>query len=500
VASGVYPFWSPDSRSIGFFMQDKLQVIDLPNGSPRTIAPAGSLAPGGTWGPGGTILYAMSMSGPLFRVDAAGGAPVQVTNLNIAAGEVSHRHPVFLPDGRQFLFLSQNANAAESAVVAGSLDSNHTTRLVETTGQPVFAPPHWLLFMRESALLAQQLDLRRMALVGTPAEVLPAVLSNPATGTVAARVSQTGVLAYRRGSGERRILTWLDRAGRTERTLGTPELYQNPRLSPDGTRLAVHRRDPDDDIWILDLDRGGSTRFTSDAAIDNDPLWSPDGTQIAFVSNRDGGVFNIYVKGSGGVDQSEVLLLKSEANKRLQDWSADGRYILYEQSDAATRGDLWILPMTGDRTPRRILGSRFHEERASFSPDGRWIAYTSDESGAPHVYVQAFPDAGTKWHVSSTTTRGVGPRFRADGKELFFDSSGQMMSVDLTGTVPGKMFSAGVPRRLFQGLMNLQPHSYDVTSSGDRFVIVTLPERIDQGTAGSVPITIETHWQPPRPR
>jgi len=314
---------------------------------------------------------------------------------------------------------------------------------------------------------------------------------------VMAKISNTGVLVYRSGLGDRRNLIWFDRGGKTGNTVGSPDLYENPRLSPDGGRVAVFRRDPGADIWIFDLERGGSARLTSDPAVDNDPLWSPDGKQVAFVSNRDGGVFNLYVKSAGGTADDEVQLLKTPNNKRLNDWSADGRYILYEEDDPKTRSDLWVLPLFGDRQPRRVLGTRFNEVRGALSPDGRWIAYASDETGGIEVYVQTFPPSGSKWPISFGAGNASSPRWRADGKELFFDSSGRLTAVDLTGTVPGSSFKAGPPRILFRGLMgNSGPHNYDLTPGGDRFLVLTTVN----ATGEARPLVVETNWTPPLER
>ncbi len=370
----------------------------------------------------------------------------------------------------------------------GSLNSKDTKFLVAASTKPEFAPPDLLLFLRESTLMAQRLDLSRLELSGDPVQVAEQVGSNPGGGVAGVTVSENGVLAYRTGgSSGGRQLAWIDRSGKAEGIIGTPALYENPRLSPDGKRLAVFKPEGGGDIWVSDLERGNSTRFTFDPGSDNVPVWSPDGSRIAFVSNRDGGVFNVYQKSSGGTGDDE-LLLKTPNNKLLNDWSADGRYLLYQESDPKTKDDLWVLPLFGDRKPMRVLGTPFNEQYASFSPDGRWIAYASDESGTSQVYVQSFPVSGSKWQVS--TEFGTFPRWRPDGKELFYDRSGQMMVVDLTGTVPGGQFKAGTPQELFPGLNNLAPHNYDVTPGGRRFLLLAAPTL----SAGGSPIVVVLNW------
>jgi Tol biopolymer transport system component len=287
-------------------------------------------------------------------------------------------------------------------------------------------------------------------------------------------------------------LFWLDRTGKSAGTVGSPAMYENPRLSPDGKRLAVFKGDGAFDIWITDLERGNSTRFTFDPAVDNDPVWSPDGTRIAFVSNRDGGVFNIYQKGAGGTGDDE-LLLKTSNNKLIDDWSADGRYILYEEDDPKTKRDLWLLPMFGDRKPIPYLATPFNERNASFSPDGRWIAYDSNESGGNQVYVQSFPVSGRKYQISAGRMSAQLPRWAPSGKEIFYDAAGPLTAVDVT--IAGGEIKAGVPHELFTALSALPPHNYEVAGRGDRFLIVT--NRLISATGPTAtPIVVVLNWKP----
>lgn len=483
---GTHPFWSADGRHVGFFADGKLKKVDTLGATPQTVADAGG-GRGGTWNGEGVILFAPVANGGLIRIAASGGPQASVSELDRSRGETAHLFPRFLPDGIHFLYLVQSSQPENTGIYVGSLNSKDRKFLVAATTKPEFASPNLLLFLRESTLMAQRLDPITFEMSGDSFQVAEGVGSGPSTGTGGMTVSQNGVLAYRSGGTGGRQLTWIDRTGKVEPSVKPASMYENPRLSPDGARLAVFRAEGGGDIWIDDLARGSSTRFTFDPAADNVPVWSPDGKRIAFVSNRDGGVFNLYVKDAGGTEV-EKLLLKTPFNKLINDWSPDGRYILYQEDDPVTKADLWVLPLVGDAKPARVVATPFSEFGASFSPDGRWIAYTSDESGQAQVFVQSFPLAGGKWQISSTS--GYYPRWRLDGKELFFDSGGTLMAVDLTGAVPGGAFRAGVPQVLFQGLLNLPPHNYDITPDGRRFLIVSTPTVLD----GTAPIVVVLNW------
>ena len=484
------PFWSPNGRYIGFFADGKLKTVDVFGAPPQTLADAPNTQGGGTWNRDGVILFTPQQNGgPLFRIDASGGQSVQVTELDASRGETAHRLPRFLPDGVHFLYLVTSSKPEFSGIHVGSLDSKETKRLVASDTKPEFAPPDLLLFLRESTLMAQRFDTSRLELSGDPFQVAEGVGSDSTSGVAGFTVSDAGGLAYRPGgAGGGRQLVWFARTGEIEGSVGTPALYQNPRLSPDGKRLAVFKPDGGGDIWITDLERGTNTRFTFDPGADNVPVWSPNGTQIAFVSNRKGGVFNLYLKSSNGIDEDQVLL-ETPNNKTINDWSADGRYILYEEDDPKTKTDLWVLPLFGDRKPVRVLSTPFNERGASFSPDVAWIAYESDENGGRQVYVQGFPASRGKWQIS-TGLLGASPRWRPDGKELFYDGGGPLMAVDLSGTVPGREFKAGAPQEVFTALVGGQTHNLDISPDGRRFLLVTTQNQ----AAGSTPIVIVLNW------
>jgi Tol biopolymer transport system component len=470
-----HPFWSPDSRSVGFFADNKLKRIDIGGGSPQTLADTENR--GGTWSSDGTILFARTSNSSLFRIPASGGSPAAVTKLD---KQSSHRFPQFLPGGRQFLFYAQGTPET-SGIYLGSLDSPGTKRLAAADTAGAYfseqaastartrSPDGWLLFIRAGTLLAQRLDLGRGELTGDPVTVADPVTFDGAFNVGAFSVSATGLVAYRSGGAGQRQLLWFDRSGKTVGTLGASDAnnLSSPRLSPDGRRAAVFRTvQGNADIWLLDSTR--STRFTFDPSRDLFPIWSPDGSRIVFDSNRKGHR-DLYVKPSDG-SGSEELLLESPQDKTANDWSRDGRFLLYQSNDPQTAAyDLWVLPMEGDRKSFVFLKTNFDERRGRFSPDGRWVAYMSNESGRYEVYVRPFfqgglsakteggpvpvsgnaPGAsgGGQWQVS--TSGGIGPRWRADGKELYYIApDAKLMAVSITAS--GATIAPGTPVALFQ--------------------------------------------------
>jgi Tol biopolymer transport system component len=488
---GVFPpsgiFWSPDSHFIGFFAGGKLRKIDALGGPAQTIcdAPEGR---GGSWNRDGTILFAPSGTQPLYRVPAAGGNPTQVTKLDQSQYENAHRWPYFLPDGRHFLYFARG-KPERTGVYIGSLDSPETKQLFATAVSAIYAPQGLLLFMRSETLLAQPFDPKALRLTGEPVPIAEPVAWNGGLGRGSFSVSENGVLAYRSGSGQINVPRWFDRAGKQIGSLGDPGLYFTLWLSPDEKRAALDRVDPHtgtQDIWLVDLLHGIPSRFTTDPGNDWFPVWSPDGNNIVFTSNREG-VSNLYLKSASGVGTEEALL-KSDENKTADDWSADGKFIVYESRNQQTKLDLWILPMSGDRKPVPFLQTVFNEQQARFSPDGKWIAYTSDESGSPEVYVRTFPASGGKWRVS--TNGGAEPQWRRDGKELFYVASDKkLMAVDVK---LGATFEADAPKTLFETrvlvLTSFRNH-YAVTADGQRFLVVTTLEE-----TGITPISVVVNW------
>jgi serine/threonine protein kinase/Tol biopolymer transport system component len=479
------PFWSPDSRSIGFFAKGKLKKIDASGAPLQTLCDVPA-SRGGTWNRNGVIVFAPGVPGPLYRVSAAGGEPSPMTALDQSRFETSHRWPYFLPDGRHFLYLVRSNQAG---VYVGSLDSKTTKRLLPTAMNVAYAPPGFLLFMRNETLMAQPFDADELELSGEPFAVAEGVAYNPGLGRGVFSVSENGVLAYRSGGAQINQPLWFDRGGKQIGSLGAAGLYFTVGLSPDERRAAVDRSDPQtgtNDIWLFDLSLGIPSRLTTDPANDSNPLWSPDGSRIVFSSSREG-VSSLYQKIASGGGNEEVLLKSSEA-KVPDDWASDGQFIVYQTLNQKTRWDLWVLPMSGEPQPFPFLQAEFNEQQAQFSPDGKWIAYTSDESGAPEIYAQPFPASGGRWRVS--TGGGCQPRWRRDGKELFYIAlDGKLMAVDVK---LGATLEARVPKTLFGtrvlSLTDFGTH-YAVTANGQRFLINSTIEE-----TSATPISIVVNW------
>jgi eukaryotic-like serine/threonine-protein kinase len=496
--NAFHPFWSPDSRSIGFFAQGKLKRIDTAGGPPQNICDAGVNGLGGTWNANGVIVFG-SFPGPLKRVSASGGEPVPVTALN-DKGEAAHAWPFFLPDGLHFLYVAVSTQAADArAIYAGSLDSTDRVQVLRTLSMPVYAPPGYLLFHRDGALMAQPFDVKKFALSGEPARLADSVVYIPNSGRAGFAVSNTGTLVFRTGdSGAQTQLTWYSRAGKSLGTVGIPaDQYRHVALSPDGKQLAVHRhQEPSGgSIWVWDQDRGTFTRFTISAAHDSHPLWSPDGKFIAFDSDREGGIFNLYQKSSSGAGTDE-LILKTERTKFLEDFTPDGKTLTFFTADPKTGGDIWSLPTSGDRKPQPLITMDFAQVFSKFSPDGRWLAYASNESGRFEVFVQPFPEGTSRWQIS--TQGGHYPRWARTGKELFyFTEDGTLMSVDVQAE--GTVLKASTPRVLFKSNVMFGNHNrvggqldmpYEVSADGQRFLINERLVAANQNT----PITVVLNW------
>lgn len=469
--------------------------MDLLGAPPQNLgdAPNGI---GGTWNRDGVIVF--SSNGLLFRVSAAGGVPVQITQLDQSRQEISHRHPFFLPDGKHFLYVAVSSKTENSGIYVGSLDSKERKFVLQSDIKAQFAPPGRLLFLRENALLAQQFDPKRLELRGEPVRITEHVGFNPNNSAAGFSVSDNGALLLRLndqgGSGVTGFLRWFDRGGREIQADVSPQ-GRNAVISPDLQHVALTKPDGRGaDVWILDLMRGTTSRFTFDPAIDDAPVWSPDGSRIAFQSNRSG-VFDLYQKSASGVGQEE-LLLKSDHPKTPVDWSSDGRFLLYRDDDPKTKADLWALPLTGEKKPVPVVQSPFDDYQGRFSPDGRFIAYVSNESGRYQVYVQGFPNATGRWQIS--TNSGLHPRWRRDGKELYFMSgnagAADVMAADIAISSDGAV-KAGVPHKLFPAApVNVltDRNTWDVTPDGQRFLINSLVG--SQNSNGGTPLTVILNW------
>ncbi len=489
------PFWSPDSRFLAFFAQGKLKKIDVDGGGPALILCDALENFGGTWGKRDVIVFAL-FSGGLLQIPAAGGMPAPVTVLDRSA-ENSHRFPSFLPDGRHFFFTAaSSADLGKSVVYLGDLeslnDSKTRRRVLLANSNVVYAAPGYLLFVRDRTLMAQPFDAEKAQIGGDPIPIAAQVDYNSALSLGEFATSQNGVLIFTSGgSVGNRQFTWFDRRGKALGAVGTPGMSEWPAISPDGGALAFDRFDPQTgfwDIWLHDLAHGADTRFTFDSKNNNVPVWSPDGSHIAFASSRDGGS-NIYQKATNGAAPEE--LLDGEPRFKLPlDWSDDGRHIIELVRDPKTKSDVWVLPLFGDRKPFPYLQGNFNEGDAKLSPNGRWLAYVSDETNRTEVYVQTFPMHTGKWQVSNSG--GGLPVWSRDGKELFFVGSERtLMAVEVnSSTLNGSAeFKAGVPQPLFQKRVGSGvAQSFDVGKDG-RFL---MPLEIEQTAAA--PITVVVNW------
>jgi eukaryotic-like serine/threonine-protein kinase len=509
--AGWVPFWSPDSRFIGFVVQGKLKKIEAAGGPPQTLCevPGGLL--GGSWNRDGVVIFG-TPNGGLFRVSQAGGVAARLTTSDESHGELGHLRPWFLPDGRHFLYFSRTVNPEAAGIYLATLDSTERKRLAATNQGGAYAPPAagsqngHLLFLREGTLMALPLDARRFEPAGEPFPLAEQVGSILATGFFS--VSANGVLAYRNGPaavGFGSQLVWFDRQGKSLGVLGPPGDYaRGPAISPDGNRVAVDQLDTGTagnrdvrDVWVLDVARGVRTRFTFDSVQDFSPAWSPNGTRLVFASNRGtAGAYGIYQKDSSGTGKEE-LLLQSGLPILPNSWSPDGRYLLYSATGQNGRVELWVLPVAGgtppDSKPVPYLQEPYNERQGQFSPDGRWIAYSSDESGSNQIYVQSFPAGAGKFQVS--TAGGLQPRWRRDGKEIFYISAdGRLTAVDVK-TSP--KFETGAPQALFDaqltGVGLARPYfRYDVAADGKRFLVNTVAA--DRAGPAPTPITVIVNW------
>jgi eukaryotic-like serine/threonine-protein kinase len=499
------PFWSPDSRQIGFFdgMSQKMKKVDVQGGPVQTLCDDPPNQYGGSWNSDGVIIFSTLATNGIRRVSASGGSPVQVTSLDQSRQEISHLWPRFLPDGRHFLYHVRTAGREPSAVYVGSLDSAERKKLIESEYMAEFALPNLLLSVRGASLMAQTLDLAKLELVGEPALVAPSVLRTT-VGRIAVSASDTGALVYASdpaGALDRPHyeVAWRDRSGRPIESAGTPLGSAYVRLSPNGRYLAI----PDSsaavptDIWIEDLERKVRTRLTTDPAPDSEPVWSPDSSRVVFRSVRGSAQADgLYEKPATGAI-SETLLSQFEPGVRVDplDWSADGRFVVFRKSKAPPSAsipvELWLLPLSGDRKAVPYLTNSFRNIQAAVSPNGRWLAYTTNETGRYQVVVQPFPDpSGGKWQVSSTG--GLNPQWRRDGRELFYIDGGGRLTAVAVATDGAFGVSTSTP--LFETSIGTSGEvwlsQYDVTADGQRFVLA-IPLSIVGSTAA---LTVTLNW------
>ena len=479
--NAVQPFWSPDSRSVGFVAGGDLKRIDVTDGRIQTIATPASGA-GAAWGTDGTILFTKSFAGPLYRVSANGGTPAEATRTN-PPRHSGHVHPQYLPDGRHFVFFAFGSSE-DTGVYLGSLDSTDVHRLLDSRAAAVVAGSNDLLITRESALLAQRLNPKSWEPVGEAVTVSPSVAVEYVNGIAAVSASRSGPIAYRLRP-EARQLVWFNRAAARITSVGEPDTSQmiGARLSFDETSVVFQRAvGGNTDIWMMDIARGALRRVTVDPADESSPIWSPDRRQIVFGSTRRQGVLDLYQKSVDG-PEPEKLLLASPQDKNAQDWSPDSRFVLYSARDARNNRDLWALPLSGDGKPLPVAQTSFAENNGRFSPDGRWIAYQSDETGRNEIYVQAFPSGAAKTQIS--TTGGTQPSWLRDGKEMFYLApDNRLMAVPIT------IAAARIEAGQASALMSTDGGAYGVSRDGQRFL---LQEVVEERS----PITILLNWSLP---
>lgn len=469
------PFWSPDSRFIAFFADGKLKKIDAAGGPPLALCDAAS-GRGGTWSRDGIILFSPFFSSPLYRVSDVGGAVTQVTTLDRASGQSSHRWPYFLPDGRHFLYLAGNPFTPEgdptNSIVLGSLDSTESRVLFHNHSNAIFAS-NSILFLRGNTLMAQPFDTERLQLTGDAAPLAEQVEDIAARVQGSFSASDNGVLVYLEvAEGSRRLL-WFDRSGKQVASVPDPGTYSDPHISPNGKQLAFSLESPTIDIWLYNIAGGVKTRFTFGSGTNTanmSPIWSPDSRYIAYNSIRDG-KFGIFEKTADGSGEEKMLVAPGSEQLYPVDWSPDGNSIVYIDWEPA-RTMIWVLPLQGEHKPYALDQAQASFQTVTrFSPDGKWIAYSSSESGRFQVYVTSFSGTGGKWQVS--TDGGWFPQWRRDGKELFYVAPDNSIMSAVVKTT-GSSLALGSVRPLFRTKPYFGYFSgnlFDVTPDGQRFVV-----------------------------
>jgi len=487
-ADATYPFWAATGRSIAFFADGALKRLDIDGGAARSLAPAPH-GRGGAWSADDVILFAPDVATPVFRVNADGTVAQQTTLATTAQAETSHRWPQFLPDGKHFIYFAHSTGETQSGIYRGSLDRSPPTLIVRTDYGGVYARPGHLLYVADDVLVATPFDETTGRISGSPVRIVDGIAtSSNFYGAFSA--STNGVLAYATKAFAAELV-WMGRDGKRLSVVGPRSGYVDFRLSPDGRYLAVAEVDPHSgrpDLRLADIVRGTNVRLTTSPADDASPVWSPDGTRIVFRSNRES-VLDLYMRSAnaGGADE---LFLKTPLAKSPTDWSRAGNFIVYQVVDDATRYDIWAAPIAPPHTPRPLVRTPFDEMQGQISPDGRWLAYTSNQSSRLEVYVQPL-GSDTRWQVS--VDGGSDPRWRADGKELFYLArDGRLMAVDVT-THPS--FDAGPPRGLFRisdaAVIPPYTSAYDVDASGQRFLV-----RMPLESLQTQPLTVFVNWSP----
>jgi eukaryotic-like serine/threonine-protein kinase len=497
------PFWSPDSHYIGFFANQslkKLHIVDgSPNGAPQIVCPAESLAGGGAWNQDGIILFAPGLSGGLSRVAASGGGtPVPITKLDAAKFERSHLWPQFLPDGKHFVFFVLTDMGETTGVYTGALDSPASTRLFSSETNAVYAAAPrgitsksgYLLFIRNNDLMGQPFNPAKLQTTDDAIPLATGVGPVESFSLAQISVSDTGVLVYQSAGKPTRQLVWMDRTGKNLGTVGEPANWGPPRVSPDGQHVAVGKPDPTTEkavIWLLD-GQGHASQFTQLPGSGSvSPVWSPDGSRIAF-GNDQLGAFDLYIQPVGAQGKAE-LVYRTASAKHPDDWARDGKFILFSEIKPGMSSGIWGLSLP-ERKAAAIVDTIHYEGYAALSPDGKWLAYQSDESGSDAVYVQPFENGAPGTKKLSTIAAGGGlPRWRRDGGELYYMTQpGRIYAVAVHPS--GGDFAFDPPRELFHTRPSPKSWNlYDVSADGQRF-LMNVPMEWPSGS----PITVTTSW------
>jgi serine/threonine protein kinase/Tol biopolymer transport system component len=475
-ANATSPFFSPDGQWVGFFADGKLKKASVQGGEATALCDA-PINRGATWGPDSTITFAPTLFGGLMRVSAAGGSPEILTAPDVSKGELTYRWPEILPGGKAILFVIANAqdigSFSESKIAAVRLDT-HEKKILPIVGTyPRYSPSGHLLFERDGRVFAVPFDLNRLEVTGQPVPVLDGVKTSPNSGAADFAVSDSGSLVYLPENAYTHDgqIVWVDRKKQVKELAAPARHYGSPHISPDGERvaIAIPSGNSGSDVWVYEIPHGRLTRLTFDEH-SSAPIWSPDGKRIAFATTRPTGPA-ILVKPADGSGAEETLVAGESLILVPTSWSSDGKFLAYWAVGSATGRDIWIAPLTGERKPQPFLQTKFNEMQARFSPDSRWIAYQSEESGRYEVYVQPFPGPGGKWQIS--TNGGTMPVWAQNGRELFYMGSGNFMSVSVTAQ---PTFSASTPRIVADYppflMGRLSNGVYDVSPNGQQILFV----------------------------
>ena len=486
-----FPFWSPDGRSIAFFSNQRLRRISAEGGAAQTICRAG-LGFGGSWNRGGTIVFSSQFGGRIDSVPAAGGTPAPATEIQKTRGDAAHLWPTFLPDGRHFIFTARNFDPEKTVIALGSLDSKETRPLFRSDSAAVYASPGYLLYARESTLLAQKLSSRGLSIEEEAVPIVEGIRFMTPDNALLVSASTNGTMVYGLWSHRKRLVA-LDRRGREVAAIGDVGDYEDVVASPDGRRLAVSRRDParaqNVDIWVIDFASGIASRVTSDRTDELSPVWYPDGESLAYVTEH-AGFYDFSMRPTNGGAERRVF--QSETDKTHPDLSSDGRFLVYGSANEGGFGDLQLLPLS-DGAPRPITltsTAEFDESYPAFSPDSKWLAYESDESGRPEVYVRRLPSGPTR---RISTSGGGMPVWRRDGKELFFHArDGMLMAVALHES--DDQLQTAAPQPLFDLRLTdvVRPtpfrRTYESSADGERFYVIRAAD------AEPDPVAVVLHW------